>query len=326
MAIDTIGSGKDFANEALWEASATGNDGEMFTGTFTSNVTFNDVAMDGVELRAAEGETPVLKGANSRINISANLEIIFRGLDLISNVGAAGQRWSRIIAGGGSWQWINCFFTLEDVASGAGTAGQFEAFQGDFTKIKFIGNVFFIDGATYVPTTARIINHSVAGGVIPIIANNTFYVKGTAPTTLNWLRIASTTVLTVWSNNAYNGGNELRQEDSSSTTNQRNNATTDATIAGDDGVVNLVVADTWVDADNKDFTLKAGSLLIDAGFDESAEAEITPDRAGSVRPQGSAFDIGAFESAAVGDPIRGRWTETGLGVRRPGHLIGRKAG
>ena len=51
-----------------------------------------------------------------------------------------------------------------------------------------------------------------------------------------------------------------------------------------------------VDPANADFTLKSGSPLIDAGID----AGITTDYLGNTRPQGSGYDIGAYEYTSGG--------------------------
>ena len=54
----------------------------------------------------------------------------------------------------------------------------------------------------------------------------------------------------------------------------------------------------FTDAANDDYSLASGSVLIDQGVDLSAD--FTTDIAGTTRPQGAAFDIGAFEYLAGG--------------------------
>jgi hypothetical protein len=54
----------------------------------------------------------------------------------------------------------------------------------------------------------------------------------------------------------------------------------------------LTVADIFVDPDNDDFHLKAGSAAIDSG---TALSGFSNDYGGTLRPQGSAWDIGAYE-------------------------------
>ena len=53
----------------------------------------------------------------------------------------------------------------------------------------------------------------------------------------------------------------------------------------------------FTDAANGDYTLQNGSPAIDAG---TTIATTTPDRVGTVRPQGMAYDIGAFEATSGG--------------------------
>jgi hypothetical protein len=76
-------------------------------------------------------------------------------------------------------------------------------------------------------------------------------------------------------------------------------ASTDAT--GDDyaGTGNLTGQDSgdmFTDSANGDVTLKAGSNLLNAGDDLSGT--FTDDIIGTTRPQGAAYDIGAFEKSA----------------------------
>jgi hypothetical protein len=61
---------------------------------------------------------------------------------------------------------------------------------------------------------------------------------------------------------------------------------------------NATEADDWAaaftDYTNGDFSLKSGSPLIDAGTDLSAVMD-SVDIIGTSRPQGDAWDVGAFE-------------------------------
>ena len=55
-------------------------------------------------------------------------------------------------------------------------------------------------------------------------------------------------------------------------------------------------AELFVDAEGGDFHLVAGSAAIDAGVEV---AEVADDRDGLARPQGGAWDLGAFEADAA---------------------------
>jgi hypothetical protein len=55
---------------------------------------------------------------------------------------------------------------------------------------------------------------------------------------------------------------------------------------------NLTTNPSFVDAANKNFALQSGSPGIDAG---QTISEVTVDFAGAPRPQGSTYDIGAYE-------------------------------
>jgi len=73
-------------------------------------------------------------------------------------------------------------------------------------------------------------------------------------------------------------------------------ATADASAddwGGSGNLVDQTATNLFTDPDNNDFTLKAGSALIDAGADLSGS--FTDDILGNTRPGGSDFDIGAFE-------------------------------
>lgn len=69
-----------------------------------------------------------------------------------------------------------------------------------------------------------------------------------------------------------------------------------------DSITSCLVADSvdFVDSANGDFSLALGSLGIDQGTDLSAEG-VTADIKGVVRPQGAAFDVGAFEFVPTGE-------------------------
>ncbi len=54
----------------------------------------------------------------------------------------------------------------------------------------------------------------------------------------------------------------------------------------------------FLDPDNNDYRLKAGSVAIDKGV---ALSEFSDDFVGTPRPQGSAWDIGAYEIVQRGD-------------------------
>jgi hypothetical protein len=50
--------------------------------------------------------------------------------------------------------------------------------------------------------------------------------------------------------------------------------------------------EAFVDAAANDYTLAAGATVVDAGI---ALADVTTDRIGTARPQGRAYDVGAYE-------------------------------
>jgi parallel beta-helix repeat protein len=76
-----------------------------------------------------------------------------------------------------------------------------------------------------------------------------------------------------------------------------NNPTNTADNGGTGNVFsnNLTSNPSFVDVTNKDFRLQAGSQAVNAGMTISA---VTNDYAGTPRPQGSSYDIGAYEYSA----------------------------
>nr|MBS3809774.1 hypothetical protein [Desulfobacterales bacterium] len=77
------------------------------------------------------------------------------------------------------------------------------------------------------------------------------------------------------------------------------NISSDTTAPGSNSLINQDPYDLFVDPDSGDYSLKSGSNAIDAGTDLSAEMD-SVDIAGTSRPQGSAWDIGAFEYVSSG--------------------------
>ena len=68
------------------------------------------------------------------------------------------------------------------------------------------------------------------------------------------------------------------------------------------GPATALVAGDFEDPAAPDMRLAAGSALIDAGTDlSSAPFPITTDALGTARPQGAAYDVGAFEYVQAGD-------------------------
>jgi len=61
---------------------------------------------------------------------------------------------------------------------------------------------------------------------------------------------------------------------------------------------NLTTNPSFVDADAANFRLQSGSMAIDAGMTVPG---VTVDYAGTPRPQGAAYDIGAYEGNGAGD-------------------------
>jgi hypothetical protein len=83
------------------------------------------------------------------------------------------------------------------------------------------------------------------------------------------------------------------------TTHRNNNISSDATATGTGSLINQISTDLFADYAAYDFSLKAGSNAIDAGADLSAVMD-SVDIIGTVRPQGEAWDIGAWEYVASG--------------------------
>lgn len=79
------------------------------------------------------------------------------------------------------------------------------------------------------------------------------------------------------------------------TTNGSNNLSSDATLFGTDGYINQTV--NFADTASGDFSLQSGYPGINQGADLTADG-VTTDIRGVVRPQGAAFDVGAFELAS----------------------------
>ncbi len=75
------------------------------------------------------------------------------------------------------------------------------------------------------------------------------------------------------------------------------NMSSDGTATGTNSHANETTADIWTDPANADFTLKASTNAVDGGATISA---LSPDAAGTTRPQGSAYDMGPLEFVSGG--------------------------
>lgn len=97
-----------------------------------------------------------------------------------------------------------------------------------------------------------------------------------------------------------NGADFVGTFDAAST----NNASADATAPGSNNRINQTF--TFVDEAGDDYSIASGDAgAKDFGVDLSGDANlpVTTDIIGTTRPQGSAFDIGAFEAAATDSPV-----------------------
>ena len=95
----------------------------------------------------------------------------------------------------------------------------------------------------------------------------------------------------LWNDSASSNGNEIRNSDSTSTS----VVTYSCVEGGYDGTGNISSDPLFVDSANGDYSLQSGSPCIDKGTSEGAP---DTDIEGTERPQGSGYDMGAYEYAA----------------------------
>jgi hypothetical protein len=84
------------------------------------------------------------------------------------------------------------------------------------------------------------------------------------------------------------------------------NASSDLTATGDNSITGVTTAIfTSVTASSENFHLVAGASVIDEGVDLGSPYDV--DAIGTTRPQGSAWDIGAFEYISATPATRNRY-------------------
>ena len=77
----------------------------------------------------------------------------------------------------------------------------------------------------------------------------------------------------------------------------RNNLSSDGTAPGTNSLTNKTASDQFTDISSKDFSLKSGADAINAGYTQTI---FDYDIIGEDRPQGTSWDIGAFEFVSSG--------------------------
>jgi hypothetical protein len=95
----------------------------------------------------------------------------------------------------------------------------------------------------------------------------------------------------LWNDSASSSGNEIYNDDSTSTP----VVTYSCVEGGYTGTTDISSDPLFVDAANGDYRLQSGSLCIDTGTSIGAP---DTDIEGTERPQGSGYDLGAYEYAA----------------------------
>jgi hypothetical protein len=135
------------------------------------------------------------------------------------------------------------------------------------------------------------------------IQNNTFYGGGSGVYVLSQgLFAAHSSAFTIENNIAMNATTDYSEFTTGSGSNDstyNNNLSEDATAddwGGSGHVINETTTDVFTAPFSDDFTLKSGSAAFDAGKTIGA---VTDDIIGTARPQGDAYDIGAFETVVV---------------------------
>lgn len=93
----------------------------------------------------------------------------------------------------------------------------------------------------------------------------------------------------------------------------------DGTVEGTNSHANETLADIWVDAVSDDFTLVSGSNAHDGGTSQAAEFDT--DILGVSRPQGSEWDMGAYELVAAADPAPETYLRRYEGTPAPNTLL-----
>lgn len=299
MAIKTVaadGSG-DFITLAGWYASLPGVLTEpeicQIKGTITEMLLFSKTtsAENYVEFRAFPGQkhTGVLgtgarwsNGGSVRCLDSGARHFRFRDLEIVSTGTGAPMAFDSAVSGA-NVQFSGCIYSAQALP---GTTAAL-LMSSSLTTSATIENCVFV-------SSGRCIDTRNVGALS--IRNCTFW-----GTTDQLVVIAGpTTTIT----NCYAGRSVGTQQvySNASTPSGSYNASSDTTAKArfPTGSINNVDGSAvFENPAAGDFRLKAGAALIDVGTTISG---LTTDIIGTTRPQGSAYDIGAFEYASGGPP------------------------
>ena len=321
----------DFTTLAAWEdasddASSADQHAECYGGAGSEYGTesIGSVVLNGwsatsnssdyPRIYAAPGESPRVSGA---LGISIESYLKFTRIEGISVVGGSST---------------NPAIKLSSSGSSDGCRVERVRISGSFNSGIFIGNTASEDATFYVVNNLIEINKAISsdpagitvffsgssGAVNPFVYNNTIFCRSSSTLTnsgVTFFTSSGAMNLTVENNISlggtnYTGFEQLSYHSGSKTFN--NNISSDGSaddFGGTNNQTSVVASnvfthlndDSDINSPATDFSLPSPSLALDKG---KAISFVTTDIEGTTRPQGSAYDIGAFERAVVGKKIK----------------------
>jgi hypothetical protein len=308
MALKTIkASGGDYTTLSAWEASLPATLTEVETAECYNFALTDDVAISGSTTSATnyiriytppaerhDGRSRAVSGTGFRLTANTGATPIrygsvnhvrLEGLEIVGSATSATvvdyQLGGSFTSGGNDHQINHCI--IHDTIVGTGytiTAGAANL------SLTFIDNIVYGYQRSWDTRNAASV----------VASNNTFWRHAAQ------LGLVSSTELVC--KNAYSGASTAGADDywSGGTPTGNNNASSDTSAtARFTSSINSVAGSavfTSVTAGAEDFTLKTGTnALVEAG---ATLASVTDDIKGTARPQGSLYDIGAFERVVAG--------------------------
>jgi len=326
MAFRSIGaSGFDYTTiAAAWAASSDGDILELHDAVHTENVSVVNTSVIIQGYTGNRSEEWNGTGATDTLRITSTLakQLTIRDIVFNHSVGGGDTAVRTGISAGSKVKFMNC--TIQNGAGNACinfTAAALDADALFLEKCRVVGNISNNYGVRDLSTLASAV--TIENCIMHAFTGSGVAIRSTSSTSNVVFNILNVTMDN--NNSAINISTRANIKNVlfSSNTTDFTGTTSDITYSatnkasglgsGTGVLYNLVLSDTYVNQAADDFHEKIGSVTINAG---TTVASYTWDYENTVRPQGSTYDIGAYEyvESTPSGPSNNSCMLTGAGI------------